>query len=676
MIFEELVLTNVGPFRGEHHIALTPASPEQPVVLFGGLNGAGKTTLLESLLLALYGPYTPAGMRRATGYEKYLDQLINHDADKTRGAQVELSFRAVHQGRWQTLKIARSWSVIGERVREAVSVARDGTPDPTLASSWTDYVETLAPRGVAKLFFFDGEQIEAFADLEEAKKLVSTAISGLLGLDLVDRLRDDLLVLERRKRQEASEGEQETEFLKSQQRVLERVQVAETKARIEVENAEREAKEAQQRADHAAERLAREGGERYQVAEEVRGRAAQAQESRAREHKTLIEALAGLGPLALVEPLLERTVEQAVAEQHQADNQTMAALLAERDTQLLELLRGQRATAEIQQMVTQFLTEDLERRKTGDGVPQVLGTNAHLVAFAQRLLAAGLAEERAELYEGIDQLTAAQAAMDDADRAAAFLQQDWAVEHTLDDHRKAVAALASAQARWQTAERDLRDAISQRQVVERTIEREFRTASTAQLKSQEGLRIVEYSARARETLAKLRAAATQQHVKRIEALILDSLHSLLRKENLISDVKINPENCAVELLTHNGRPVRPSALSAGERQLLAVSLLAGLARASGRMLPVVIDTPLGRLDQDHRKRLIQRYLPHASHQVIVLSTDTEITPQVLGKLGDSISHMIKLEHDPDSRSSVVREGYFALPEPDKAIDDEDDEEPS
>ncbi len=39
---------------------------------------------------------------------------------------------------------------------------------------------------------------------------------------------------------------------------------------------------------------------------------------------------------------------------------------------------------------------------------------------------------------------------------------------------------------------------------------------------------------------------------------------------------------------------------------------------------MAIDTPLGRLDSEHRHHLVERYFPQASHQVMLLSTDTEI----------------------------------------------------
>ena len=121
---------------------------------------------------------------------------------------------------------------------------------------------------------------------------------------------------------------------------------------------------------------------------------------------------------------------------------------------------------------------------------------------------------------------------------------------------------------------------------------------------------------------------------------------------------IDAETCAVELTGLNGRPLSPKELSAGERQLLAVALLWGLARAAGKPLPVVIDTPLGRLDGSHREHLLDRYFPAASHQVILLSTDTEIDEAAYDRLARHVGRAYRLEFDPDANATVVEPGYF------------------
>lgn len=99
-------------------------------------------------------------------------------------------------------------------------------------------------------------------------------------------------------------------------------------------------------------------------------------------------------------------------------------------------------------------------------------------------------------------------------------------------------------------------------------------------------------------------------------------------------------------------------LSAGERQLLATSILWGLARAARRPLPVVIDTPLGRLDSGHRRHFVDRYLPWASHQVLVLSTDEEIDEAHLERLRRRIGRSYRLDHDDESGCTTISEGYF------------------
>ena len=83
-----------------------------------------------------------------------------------------------------------------------------------------------------------------------------------------------------------------------------------------------------------------------------------------------------------------------------------------------------------------------------------------------------------------------------------------------------------------------------------------------------------------------------------------------------------------------------------------------LAKTSGRKLPIIIDTPLGRLDSKHRKKLVENYFPSASHQVIILSTDTEIGESYLASLQEHISHSIMLDYSGKEGSSNVGEGYF------------------
>jgi len=140
--------------------------------------------------------------------------------------------------------------------------------------------------------------------------------------------------------------------------------------------------------------------------------------------------------------------------------------------------------------------------------------------------------------------------------------------------------------------------------------------------------------------------------------VLESYQQLLRKKTLVAALCIDPDSYDIVLYGKNGQEVEPSRLSAGERQLLGVALLWGLAKASGRPLPTAIDTPLGRLDTAHRSNLVERYFPFASHQVILLSTDEEIYGEYLRKLSPWIGRSYQLEYDDSTGSTKIEPGYF------------------
>jgi DNA sulfur modification protein DndD len=93
-----------------------------------------------------------------------------------------------------------------------------------------------------------------------------------------------------------------------------------------------------------------------------------------------------------------------------------------------------------------------------------------------------------------------------------------------------------------------------------------------------------------------------------------------------------------------------------------VSILWGLSRASGRSLPAIIDTPLGRLDGHHRNKLVKNYFPKASNQVILLSTDQEIDEDLYGKIKKVTAQEYVIEYSHEQQTSEIYEGYFTFDE--------------
>ena len=166
--------------------------------------------------------------------------------------------------------------------------------------------------------------------------------------------------------------------------------------------------------------------------------------------------------------------------------------------------------------------------------------------------------------------------------------------------------------------------------------------------------------RVHTTLAAFRTRLTEKKLGELEQSITQYFLLLLHKSSLVHRIMVDAASFRLELYDTEGEPLPIQQLSAGEKQLLAISFLWGLASVSGRQLPVAIDTPLGRLDSKHRRHFVDRYFPQASHQVILLSTDTEIQAEEVSRLREqgAISHEYLLEYDPNQRQTTITIGYF------------------
>ncbi len=139
----------------------------------------------------------------------------------------------------------------------------------------------------------------------------------------------------------------------------------------------------------------------------------------------------------------------------------------------------------------------------------------------------------------------------------------------------------------------------------------------------------------------------------------ENMYGRLRKpEDPVRSVDIDPNTWQIILKDDQGRRLERRVFSAGMREMYALALLWALARASGRELPIVIDTPVARLDTTNRRALFEKYLPYAGHQVIVLSTDTEVDVKWAERLSSHVAKQYRLDYDSEIDSNVIRTGYF------------------
>lgn len=658
MFFEEVTINNVGLFRDQQKIALGSATPKKPVVLIGGLNGTGKTTLLDSIQLALYGKRAPLSNRGNLAYEEYLRRSISRGSNGNREASVAVQFRHWHEGKEQQYRIRRIWTVNQKGVAERIEVYRNNLLDRILTETWPDFIEELLPVEIAQLFFFDGEKIESFADIETSTLVLSRAVHSLLGLSILKRLDADLSALERRKRTELKTDveRKEIETLKREISKLDERREASVIRRATRQNEYDRRVKALREAQVLYEKS---GGTLFEQRDEIEKEQQEANKQLREVEKQIRECAEGSAPLLLVEHLLDEITVQIRREETATEAKVVSQVLAERDRQLLKIIKSKRLPKTASESLSSFLEEDrLQWEAASAGVDHYLGLSTEGKSDLADLTRVSLKQLRRRIADLMTQSERLHVRLIDIGRKLSGVPSADLIEKLREQRTVAQTNLAEAESSLQESDYELKNIHEAREEKENLLISLIETAVEGEFAGERSHRVIAHSQRARETLARFSAAIVQRHVKRIGELIFDSFRRLLRKESLVSGLSIAPDSFELEIRGADGKPLLPDRLSAGERQLLAVSILWGLARASGRNLPVIIDTPLGRLDATHRGRIVEGYFPYASHQVVLLSTDEEINKNYYQQLKPYVGQMHHLEYDDQQGVSQVKSGYF------------------
>ena len=174
----------------------------------------------------------------------------------------------------------------------------------------------------------------------------------------------------------------------------------------------------------------------------------------------------------------------------------------------------------------------------------------------------------------------------------------------------------------------------------------------------DGDRIVKYSHMATTILEEYKIRLQKDKIGIVAETMPVCYKKLANKKNLIDRIKMDPVSLDLKYLNADGEEVNKASLSAGEKQLMVISLLWALAICSKKKLPVIIDTPLSRLDSAHRVSLIHTYFPQASEQTIILSTDSEIDRNYYTIMKDDIGDEFTLVYDDSTKSTTIHRGYF------------------
>lgn len=652
------------------------------IVLVGGMNGYGKTSILEALYLGLYGKEAVehlgrAGLKDDVGYRKFVERALHGTAIRTGRDSMWVKVQ-INQSKAEGFEITRKWffSRSGDWTGEDEVViydVRDGIRGRALQSDRLPELldQRFIPAHVAPFFFFDGEEVKKLADQSRGDQIRS-GIEGLLGVVLLRKLK---------KRLEEFQANRSTGMAVMDEQKHRELFVTLSHREQEYEDAERKhrtldesVKSLQAQRTDLTNRMMQLGagaGDVASVSDVVKQQADAETELKTTED-ALDDVVASKLPFHLVSRDLMQALSTQVQEEIARDSwesrkrslepekakfigtfyETKEPPLQPALTALQELALQARLNAAWESLFYPMpvgCSEVVVHEYLGAKRAALLQTMSGLRMGAQDVL--GLIAKRQALQKKIRELVNRYSKIEGVDRdgSLAKLNADLTgVNITLDQRQRELGDVERQMS-------GLKGAIDQERAVYAREHEKFVQANP--VKSMVG-RAERISNLIGELIPKLYAVKVEQ----LGAAMTDVYKKLAHKKQ-VHRIHID-ESGKTTIMSKEGEEI-PFDKSAGENQVFATALLAGLAEISGIDAPLVVDTPLGRLDSTHRANILKYWVSDKKRQVILLSQDKEIDRDTYASLEPNVGMTYLLRHaeigSGVGRTTAVENQYFEEP---------------
>ena len=654
MILDKLSLHNFAIYKGEQEFDLNPLSKKKPIILIGAMNGSGKTTFLQSIDFLLYGKNSNTFKSQNLSYEGYLEKNIHKD-HKNDGASISLNFRKQTRGKEENFKVVRMWKKSGEKIKENFYVYVNDIFDEIITKDWDNFIEQILPAKVAQLFFFDGEKIEQLADLEQSKEVLRKAIDSLLGLEIVTRLNLDLdefakksavLSKDDKDLKIINEFEDQVNLINKDIKKLEENKIKleddSTKIKFEISALDLE--------------LERSGLSFFDKKKEIELTLENKNKENDDLKNNLLNIAALEGPLLLVKKELKEIEEKLLNNINQNNKDLFSEekdnlikdikLFTEKDCKDSNFKEKLFNFLVSKQIKSTFIEQDFSKIN-GLSLENLKEMQNKILPDLDKKTNFNLSKLKENILD-IEKLEIEFKKIPAEDKIKPIINKQESLKIEVFQILGAIKQINE----------QIEQKNSEKRPKEFQLKKLYQIQSDKKTELLDSERFVVFSEKTQIIMDQFKKRVLEHHIFKLENLIKECFNFLIRKEEFLEKVKIDINNFALLLYDKKDRNIETSTLSAGERQLLAVAILWALAKASNKLSPTIIDTPLGRLDSKHRLNLVEKYFPNASHQVILLSTDEEINKNYLNIMKESISKSYLINFDPKINGSVGEKGYF------------------
>ena len=660
MHFSSIELYNYGIYKGYHKLQLYNQIKRRNITLVGGMNGRGKTTLLDSVFLCLYGRKSAEFITgKRTAYNKLLRDRINKSSvDKH--AYVCLTMEMDDEEK-TTIRVTRSWSQRDRKLEATLSVEKNGIADKYLSDNWEYYVEELIPFGIARFFFFDNEKISQIAD-DDAFDTIKDSIKSVLGVSTVEALCDHIRKI--RKTKEENIKKTETTSL-TEEAHTKSIEIEECDTRLRNLYGQRAALVPElERTKDVLEETEQEfwskgGNLGFNRDDILREQHFLKEKNGALKEAAILLASGPATPLCLCRDLVIETYnsiksdEEIISKQYSLPiiTRMYGALLADFHNSYNDNEQAYMKLEELAYSQLAQLENDTNQATSNILTPLAQSLIERFIATEEK----SLLKKAKEIVIEHERLEASIAQLEVHLSSSAEKNDTIKLFNRIKDYQAAIAKIEADVVKIDDA---IHSVNYEKEQLERQRNKLLLKIAADSDTSDDNIRIIEYSTITLEIMHEFENRLQAQKVTQLEKNIASCFEYLAQKQGIITSFSIDPISLDITLKDYNDGILLKEQLSAGEKQMFAISILWGLALSSGYKLPVIIDTPMARLDSSHRSNFINKYLPNASSQVIVLSTDEEINGKYLDDIREYVNTSYTLVYNEDEKYSSICPGYF------------------
>lgn len=652
MIINEIQLTNIGAYRGVNSFDLRTEN-DKNVILIGGENGAGKTTLLNAIKLGLFGAYSFGYKTENADYYKRVNNLLNQNAKKIQenNFRIKLEFSLINDFEKKDYILYRYWKFNNNNLKETYELIANG-------AHLTEYerelfqskLKEVMPPQLLDLCLFDGEEIARIISEDLLSDYLKTLSRVVFNLDLFETLEIDLESYSNQyfDSEKVSALEVQLYDLNKIERELKN-KISTTIEKINELNITRDS--LQDEYNRLKQDFEQFGGLVKSEREEIIKQINTIEAIRKHNLEKIREFVANLLPFYLTKDLLIQTREQIQNEESlNLFKQLKNKLTDKKIKNIIQSVSGNLDVNTSHELKEQLLN----LMKPAKEINQIHGASFSESSLIENLFLRISNNSDQEIFkvilenkEKLEELQSLKEKLKINDGTNEFSEMIQKMEIT----NQSITNLEDESNQQQMNLEELKNKLENTQQAISKIQLTLRDNEKTKSSFLESQKIIALSRRFREIQLK-------KKLQQVQLEASNMLKRIFRKHNYISSIMIDNETYDVTLLDFQKDTIEKATLSAGEKQILLISIIWAIFKCSGRKVPFIFDTLLGRLDKTHKAAVLKEFIPNCGKQAIILSTDTEIDEHHYKILQQIIAKEYMLEFNGKKKETSIINRYF------------------